>query len=237
MDAGIHQIIDIILSSFVHRIARSDNLILFHINKRIHFYQTRTVLQRHKIRRALGNIQQNRESGRILFLLYRSLRRFHGRILFRPGHHIISSFFGTHIDQYKAYVRLIAGYRSHTGVQIHIITDCNIIISFCRPQYAFLPKNRIEKAGTIFSVISQLIDQHIRRIYRINPGRNIFHFIIGAFTGLCVQQHGSADICTAPEPDFVINNRSNPIRRSVFINFKGDGFKNFSRITKAKIPV
>ena len=170
-------------------------------------------------------------------MLYLSLGRSHGGCLGSAGNCIKFCGLGPEVHQHKADVGLVSGDRGHTCIQVNVIVQGQIVVAVGGAAYIFLSEDGVDVAVLEQAVVIQLGDDQVGIIKLVDPLGNLVLLIIIGLAGNGVHKDRSVDVFSAPPADAVLDGGSDPVRRSLVVDLKGDLFKHFCRIEEADMAV
>ena len=125
------------------RRADGDDLVLVDIDHRVHLDKLARVLERHEVRRLLGDVQQQRERRVVAQVLHLTLGAVHGAVLCRACAGIVLCLLCALVGEQEADVALVAADARDTRVEIDVVALGKVVVAVGRDGHVTLAEDRI----------------------------------------------------------------------------------------------
>ena len=146
-------------------------------------------------------------------------------------------FFCTHIDKNQTDIGCVITHRCKARIKPYVIFQRQIIITAGCYADIFLSDDRIDKTIFILSPVINLFINNIGRISSVDPLRHFTDIVILGISGTGIYHNNTRYIPASEKADRILNDRTDPVRFSVIIDFKRIAFKNLCRILKPEMTV
>ena len=217
------------------RRAGGDDLVLVDIDHRVHLDEFARVLERHEVRRLLGDVQKQRERRVIAQVLHLTLGTVHGAVLCRACAGIVLCLLCALVGEQEADVALVAADARHTRVEVDVIALGKVVVAVGRDRHVTLTEDGVPEAVVILAVIVVLLDDELGRVDVVDPRGRLF--IVFALARDGVDEHRAVVVRAAEQADGLFLLGADPVGRAVLVDLEDRFFKHIGRVRKAQVAV